>query len=103
MRLWLLIALMALVTYASKAAYLLVPVHRIPKSVQENLDLIPVVILSAIVANSLLVHRGALDLPASLTYLAASAITVAVYFASKKPGLAVTVGLLSHVLMRALL
>lgn len=100
MNLWVLIGLMGIVTYFSRASYLLVPIDKVPKWVEKNLEYIPIAILSSIIAPSLLIHEDALNFSLSITYIISAIITILIYLFSKKPGLAVFIGLSSHVILK---
>jgi len=93
MKLWLLIFLMAAVTYLSRASHLFLPVERLPRWVKENLDLIPLAILSAIVALNLVVHQGSLQWAGSVKYLIAVLFVIVIGCVTKRSGLAVVAGL----------
>lgn len=100
MTVWMLIALMALVTYASRALYLFVPEVWVPRWLRENLDLVPVAILAAMIAPGALGQGPGWS---DLSGPGATAITVVLYFVTKSPGWAVTGGVMSQVIWKALL
>jgi branched-subunit amino acid transport protein len=99
MKLWTLIASMAVVTYLARALHLLVPEERVPAWVRRNLDLIPIVILAAMIAPAMLAPPGSPP-GGSLTYLLGAGATVAVLRATGRAGLAVVAGLALHVALR---
>jgi branched-subunit amino acid transport protein len=102
--LWLL-AGMTLVTYVPRALPLLA-LHRrtLPEPLRRWLSFVPVAILSALLAPSLAVVNGRLDLSSHNLYLLAAAPTFAVaFFARRNLFLVALVGMVSLVLLRRLL
>lgn len=79
MNLWLLILLMALVTYLPRYLPMALAGRvRLPPTLEQALDFVPIAVLTAIVAQTALVRDGAVDLsPANLHALAALAAFVA--------------------------
>lgn len=100
MKLWLLIILMAVITYLLRASHLFLPGERLPRWVRENLDFIPLAILSAIVALNLVVHQGALQWAGSIKYFIAILLVIVISCVTKKSGLAVVAGLLLYVALK---
>lgn len=99
MSLWTLIALMAVVTYASRALYLFVPADRIPRWLADHLDLVPVAVLSAMIAPGVVGEGAATRVPA----ITGSATTLVLLGATRSPGWSVGGGVLVHVIAKAAL
>lgn len=94
------IMLMAGVTYLARILHVFISLDRIPMWLRNNMHLIPVVIIAAIVSTSVFVQNGKIDLFGSLSYLAAMTVTVAVYFVFKSGGVAVIIGLATHIIIK---
>ena len=99
MMLWILIGLMAVVTYASRALYLFIPEDRIPRWLGRNLDLIPVVILSSMIGPALLAREPSVS-GGSLTHVLAAGLTAALLALTRNAGWAVIGGVLSHLALK---
>lgn len=97
MSLWTLIALMAIVTYATRALYLIVPTDRLPRWLVDNLDLVPVAVLAAMIAPGAVGDGDASRVPA----VAGSTATVLLLAANRGPGWSVAGGVLVHVVAKA--
>ena len=97
---WLLIALMALVTYLPRALPLALAGRvRLPAALERALDFVPVAVLTAIIAQTALVRDGALDISLDNHHAIAASAAFAVALLTRHLFLTIVAGLACFALL----
>jgi len=100
----LLIAGMAVVTYATRVGFIGVARQfELHPLLRRSLEYVPVSILAALVFPAVLAPSGQMESPLTNPYVWAALITVAVLVTTKRQWLAIVLGVASLILMRNLL
>jgi len=91
---WLLIALMALVTFVPRyLPFALAGKVKLPAALERGLDFVPVAVLTAIIAQTTLIRGGELDLTAGNLHAIAAAVAFATALLTRHLFLTIVVGL----------
>jgi len=97
---WILIALMALVTYLPRALPLALAGRlRLPAALERGLDFVPIAVLTAIIAQTALVRDGALDLSLHNHHAVATFVAFAVALLTRHLFLTIVAGLACFALL----
>jgi branched-subunit amino acid transport protein len=97
---WLLIALMALVTYLPRALPLAFAGRvRLPAALERGLEFVPIAVLTAIIAQTALVRDGALDLSLQNHHAIAASVAFAVALLTRHLFLTIVAGLACFALL----
>ena len=97
---WLLIALMALVTYLPRALPLAFAGRvRLPAALERGLEFVPIAVLTAIIAQTALVRDGALDLSLQNHHALAASVAFAVALLTRHLFLTIVAGLACFALL----
>ena len=97
---WLLIALMALVTYLPRALPLAFAGRvRLPAALERGLEFVPIAVLTAIIAQTALVRDGALDLSLHNHHAIAASVAFAVALFTRHLFLTIVAGLACFALL----
>jgi branched-subunit amino acid transport protein len=101
---WLLIALMALVTYLPRWLPLALAGRvRLPPPLERALDFVPVAVLTAIIAQSALIRDGALDLSLNNYHAIAALVAFVVALLTRHLFITVVAGLACFAALRVFL
>jgi branched-subunit amino acid transport protein len=101
---WLLIALMAVVTYLPRwLPFALAGRVRLPLALERALDFVPVAVLTAIIAQTALIRDGALDLGADNYHAMAAAAAFVVALLTRHLFLTIIAGLACFAALRIFL
>jgi branched-subunit amino acid transport protein len=97
---WLLIALMALVTYLPRALPLAFAGRvRLPAALERGLEFVPIAVLTAIIAQTALVRDGTLDLSLQNHHAIAASVAFAVALLTRHLFLTIVAGLACFALL----
>ena len=100
---WLLIALMALVTFVPRyLPFALAGRVKLPATLERGLDFVPVAVLTAIIAQSTLIRGGELDLTSGNLHAIAALAAFVTALATRHLFLTISVGLLVFGLLKLL-
>lgn len=98
---WLLIGLMALVTYVPRyLPFALAGRMRLPPMLEQALDFVPIAVLTAIIAQSALVHQGEVDVSLENLHLLAAMAAFVAALVWRKLFVTIAVGLLCFAALR---
>jgi len=100
---WLLIALMAVVTYLPRyLPFALAGRIRIPARLEQALDFVPIAVLTAIIAQASLYRGGELDLTLGNYHALAALVAFAVALATRHLFATIAAGLIAFALLKLL-
>mgnify|MGYP001052819704 CR=1 FL=1 len=100
---WLLIGLMALVTYLPRALPLALAGRvRLPAALERGLDFVPIAVLTAIIAQTALIRNGSLDISLENHHAIAAAVAFAVALFTRHLFLTIVAGLACFALLGVL-
>ena len=101
---WLLIALMAVVTYLPRfLPFALAGKVHLPPTLERGLDFVPIAVLTAIVAQTALVRDGALDISLDNHHAVAASAAFAVALLTRHLFLTIAAGLVCFAVLRLFL
>ena len=100
---WLLIALMAVVTYLPRyLPFALAGKMRLPPMLEQALGFVPIAVLTAIIAQAALVRGGEVDISLGILHALAAIVAFMAALRWKKLFLTITAGLLCFVILRVI-
>ena len=104
MNVWLLIGLMALVTYIPRyLPFALAGRIRIPARLEQALDFVPIAVLTAIIAQASLYRGGALDLSLENYHALAALVAIVVALLTRHLIATIAAGLVAFVLLKLII